>query len=362
MAELARRLPDAPNDEIRVLAPAIPGGRAFDRAPEQESLDVRRLGAARLGRGPWLAELTARTVAACLSWRPDLVVCGHVITAPAALLARRLTGVPYVVFTYGYEIRRKRRRRWIARLLRGARTVIAISEFTRDAVIDLSVKPERIRLLYPGVDTARFTPGTRHPTPDTPVGNGGPTLLSVSRLADMYKGHDTAIRALPLIRAKVPGARYLIAGDGPLRAYLGRVAASVGVTDAVQFLGDVADDALPDLYRSADLLVTLSRESPSVGGAEGFGIVCLEAAACGIPVAAGRSGGLPDAVQDGVTGILVDPLDLGAAAEAIVALLADPERARRLGAAGRARVLERFTWERMASDARRIFGEAVEEP
>jgi phosphatidylinositol alpha-1,6-mannosyltransferase len=176
----------------------------------------------------------------------------------------------------------------------------------------------------------------------------------------MYKGHDTTIRALPLVRAKVPGARYLIAGDGPLRAYLGRVAASVGVTDAVHFLGDVADDALPDLYRSADLLVTLSRESPSVGGAEGFGIVCLEAAACGIPVVAGRSGGLPDAVADGVTGLLVDPHDSGAAAEAIVRVLADAALAHRLGAAGRARVLERFTWDKMANDARRVFGEAVE--
>jgi phosphatidylinositol alpha-1,6-mannosyltransferase len=357
MAELARRLPDAPSDEIRVLAPAVPGDRAFDAAPEQKSLDIHRLGAARLGRGPWIAELTLRTIAVCLSWRPDLIVCGHVITAPAALATRRLTGVPYVVFAYGYEIRRKRRRRWIAGLLQGARTVIAISQFTRDAVTALGVEPERVRILYPGVDPARYSPTTDNRSPIT--NHRPPTLLSVSRLADMYKGHDTTIRALPLVRAKVPGARYLIAGDGPLRPYLGRVAASVGVTDAVHFLGDVPDESLPDLYRSADLLATLSRESASVGGAEGFGIVCLEAAACGIPVVAGRSGGLPDAVQDGVTGTLVDPLDPGAAAAAIVALLTDPARAHRLGAAGRARVLERFTWEKMATEARRIFGEAV---
>jgi phosphatidylinositol alpha-1,6-mannosyltransferase len=218
------------------------------------------------------------------------------------------------------------------------------------------VNPERIRILYPGVDTARYSPDTRQPTSNSQH----PTLLSVSRLAELYKGHDAAIRALPLVRAKVPGARYLIAGDGPLRAYLGKIAASVGVTDAVHFLGDVPDDALPDLYRSADLLLLLGRDSLVEGGAEGFGIVCLEAAACGIPVVAGRSGGLPDAVADGITGLLVDPHDAGAAAEAIVALLADPERAHRLGATGRARVLERFTWEQMATEARRIFGEAVE--
>jgi glycosyltransferase involved in cell wall biosynthesis len=115
MHELARRLPDA---QVRVLAPAAPGDREFDRG---SGLDVRRLGAARLGRIPWLVQLALRTLATCFSWRPDLIVCGHVVTAPAALLAQRLTRVPYAVFAYGYEIRRKRRRRSIAGLLQRAR-------------------------------------------------------------------------------------------------------------------------------------------------------------------------------------------------------------------------------------------------
>jgi phosphatidyl-myo-inositol dimannoside synthase len=355
MAELARRLPDA---QVRIFAPAVPGARAFDRA---SGLDVHRLGAARLGRGPWLAELVLRTLAACLSWRPDLIVCGHVVTAPAALLAHRFTGIPYAVFVYGYEIRRRRRRRPIARLLRNARTVIACSQFTRAAAQELGVAPERLRILYPGVDAARFTPDTGNRVPDTQGRNGVGKLLSVSRLADTYKGHDTTIRALPLVRAKVPDARYLIAGGGPLSDYLARVAESASVADHVEFLGDVPDDVLADLYRSANVLVTLSRESPTAGGAEGFGIVCLEAAACGIPVVAGRSGGLPDAVADGVTGILVDPHDIGAAAEAIVSLLTDPNRARAMGEAGRKRVVERFTWEKMATEARRIFAEALKD-
>lgn len=176
----------------------------------------------------------------------------------------------------------------------------------------------------------------------------------------MYKGHDTAIRSLALVRAKVPNARYVIAGGGPLHDYLARVADSLGVAAAVEFLGDVPDATLSDVYRSADVLLTLSRESGSGGGAEGFGIVCLEAAACGVPVVAGRSGGLPDAVEDGVTGVLVDPTNLGAAADAIVSLLTDPARARAMGEAGRKRVLEGFTWEKMAVEARRIFGEVVE--
>ena len=346
MHELARRLPDA---EVRVLAPTAPGDRAFDAA---DGLHVRRLSAARWGRGAWLAELTARTLATCLTWRPDLIVCGHVITAPAALSARVLTNTPYVVFTHAYEIRRRRMKQLYGYLLRRARLVISNSAFTRGAVGELGVPTDRIRVLHPGVDAERFSPsrnGDEHRR----------MILSVSRLADMYKGHDMTIRALPLIKSKVPAARYVIAGGGPLREYLGRVAQSVGVQQDVEFLGEVSDDQLLDLYRSADVLAVLSRESASLGGAEGFGIVCLEAAACGVPVVAGRSGGLPDAVQDGVTGILVDPQDLGAAAEAIVSLLADPARARRMGAAGRSAVLDHFTWDHMAREARRLFGEAI---
>jgi hypothetical protein len=77
----------------------------------------------------------------------------------------------------------------------------------------------------------------------------GPTILTVSRLSELYKGHDTAIRLLPLVRAKVPGARYRTAGDGPLREYLARIAGSISLDGAVEFLGDVPDDRLPDLYR-----------------------------------------------------------------------------------------------------------------
>jgi phosphatidylinositol alpha-1,6-mannosyltransferase len=285
-----------------------------------------------------------------------VIVCGHVLTAPAALAARRLFGIPYVVFTYAYEVRRRQRRGIVRRLLRGADMVMACSGFTRAAVLDHGVAAERVRLLYPGVDAARFSPSD---------GNGGErdprvrTILSVARLTELYKGHDTVIRALPLIRARCPGARYVIAGGGRLRDYLVRVAQSVGVDEAVVFAGEVADAELERLYHSADVLVQLSRESASGGGAEGFGIVCLEAAACGKPIVAGRSGGLVDAVADGETGILVDPLDLAGAAEAIVSVLEDASLARRLGEAGRRRVLERFTWDAMAARARGLLAEAA---
>jgi len=353
MFELARRLPEA---EVTVLAPSSPGDAGFDAGA---GVRVRRLGGARIGRPAWLLQLVGVTIARCLASRPDLIVCGHVVALPAALLARWLFNVPYAVFTYAYEIRRKRRRRLLGMLLRRSPLVLAISRFTADAVGAHGVPPGRVRILYPGADPARFAAGR---DADDPVAEARPkTLLGVSRLADLYKGHDTVIRVLPLLRAKCPDVRYVIAGDGRLRGYLGRLAHSLGVEDAVTFLGEVSDEALPDLYHSCDVLVQVSREARSGGGAEGFGIVCLEAGACGKPVVAGRAGGLPDAVEDGDTGILVDPHDLGAVAEAIVSLLRDPALARRLGQAGRARVAREFTWDHMAEKARRLFAEAAGE-
>src|SRR5262245_34255163 len=179
MHELARRLPDA---EVRVLAPTASGDHAFDDAAD---LHVRRLGGSRWGRGAWLADLTLRTLASCITWRPDLIVCGHVITAPAALVARILTRIPYVVFTHAYEIRRRRTRRFYGYLLRHARFVISNSAFTQAVVHELGVPSGRIRLLHPGVDAERYSPATSHSPQLT--NHRPPTLLSVSRLADMYK-------------------------------------------------------------------------------------------------------------------------------------------------------------------------------
>jgi phosphatidylinositol alpha-1,6-mannosyltransferase len=107
------------------------------------------------------------------------------------------------------------------------------------------------------------------------------------------------------------------------------------------------------------VFVLVSRESASDGSAEGFGIACLEAGACARPVVAGRSGGIADAVLDGVTGLLVDPEDLGAISDAIISVLRDPALAKRLGDAGRERVLARFTWDQVMGEARSLFEDAV---
>lgn len=354
MFELARRLPDA---RVTVVAPASPGDRAFDAAA---GVRVRRLRDLGLGRLPWLVCLGAVTLVTCLLRRPTLIVCGHVLTAPAAVLPSRLLGIPYVVFAYAWEIRTTRWRRLVRLVLRQAALVLAASHFTARSVLAHGVALDRVRILHPGVAPDRFA--SEADAGAASAARPTQTILTVSRLNERYKGHDTVIRALPLIRAKCPDVRYVVAGDGRLLAFLEKLAACVGVGELVTFAGEVSDDRLPDVYRSADVVVQVSRESLAGGGVEGFGIVCLEAAAVGKPVVAGRSGGLPEAVRDGVTGILVDPNDVGAVADAITSLLGDAPLVWRLGQAGRERALREFTWDLMAERARRLFGEVRGQP
>ena len=153
-----------------------------------------------------------------------------------------------------------------------------------------------------------------------------------------------ALRAMPLILAREPKARYVIVGDGLLRAYLERLAASMGVERSVTFTGELPAAALDEWYARADVITMLSRESPIDGGAEGYGLIFVEAGAWSKPVVGGRSGGIPDAVVDGVTGLLVDPTDIGAIAEALLRVLSDGALARRLGEQGRHRALNESSW------------------
>jgi phosphatidylinositol alpha-1,6-mannosyltransferase len=181
----------------------------------------------------------------------------------------------------------------------------------------------------------------------------------VGRLVDAYKGHDMVIRAMPLILAKAPGTRYVIVGDGPLRAWLARLAASLGVADAVRFVGEVADDEVDAWYRRCDVFVLASRESEVSGGAEGYGLVFVEASLHGKPLVAGRSGGIPDAVIDGETGLLVDPLDPGDIADAITRVLGEPDLAARLGRAGHRRAVEELSWPRSAEQFARLLAQVA---
>jgi len=218
-------------------------------------------------------------------------------------------------------------------------------------------------VLHPGCDTERFRPReTGSELRQRVLGHhcGKKVILTIGNLVER-KGHDMVIKALPKVLRVVPDAIYLIVGDGACRPKLEDLASEMGVRDHVVLAGYLSDHHLPEIYALGDVFVMPSRARIENCDVEGFGLVFLEASACGKPVIAGRSGGIPDAVDHGVTGYLVDPGDPDEIAEYLIRILQDPTLAGRLGESGRKRVLREFTWDHFASKLRQILSSVVDE-
>ena len=335
LANLADGLAAA--NDVSVVAPRRQGGAEWD---SRRRYSVTRAA----GSTFWpfvMATFWFAALVRAIQRPPDVVVCGHVLLGPVSWFVARLFKVPLVVMAYAYEIRAPRMRKLAGWTLRRAVMTVTISEFTRRSVVQYGVAPEGIVVIHPGA--ARLPPAPA-PSAVRRTPDAERIILTVARLGELYKGHDMVIRAMPLILAREPNARYVIVGDGPRRPYLERLAASLGVARAVRFAGELPDSALDEWYSRADVFALLSRESPIDGGAEGYGLTFIEAGAWGKPVVGGRSGGVPDAVVDGVTGLLVDPMDIGAIADALLLVLSDDELTRRLGARGRERAVNELSW------------------
>jgi phosphatidylinositol alpha-1,6-mannosyltransferase len=312
--------------DTRVLALEQPGAARFDRS---RSASVRRVTATRLPHAGRLALLNAHAVGEALRFRPDVTLSMHLVASPAAAAIRRALGVPVAQYFHAEEI--GARPRLAAFAAEQADEAIAVSSYTAGLVRATGAAPARIRVIPNGVDV---------PADPAPEPVDRPTFLTVARIQERYKGHDVLVRALALVRAKVPDVQWVVLGDGSLRPGIEALARSYGVADAARFLGSVSDAQRNSWLRRAHLLAMPSRLPAGGFAGEGFGIVYLEAGAYGKPVVAGNVGGALDAVIDGATGLLVDPLDALALAEAISTLLLDPRLAGRLGAAGRLRAQE----------------------
>lgn len=241
-----------------------------------------------------------------------------------------------------------RRGRWSSLLYdRAVAAVAAISEEVRRQLVAGGVRPERIRVIPSGVEPPAGLPGAAgRAAARVRFGANAEPMVAVVAALERRKGHDVLLHALAVLRARGVPVRCLVCGDGSERAALERLASSLGLGDAVRFLGEQRQVA--DVLAAADVFVLPSRW-------EGLGVAILEAMAMALPVVASAVGGIPEAVVDGVTGVLVPPEHPAALADALAALVADPARARALGERGRARVLERFTIERMAESYERLY-------
>jgi phosphatidylinositol alpha-1,6-mannosyltransferase len=324
---------------VRVACLSRPGAAEFD---ERDALDIRRPRTAVIGGRHSLKRLNAFALRQALSFRPHVVLNLHVATAPAALVIRRLLRTPVVQYVYAKEFGAFPG--LTARAVRSADAVIGISRYSCDMARAAGAPVQRLHRIPPGVD---LPGGARRPR-DPRL-----TLLTVSRLDEPYKGHDVLLRALPLIRARVPELRWVVIGDGALRPRLERAAAAAGLDEAVSFLGAVSDAERDAWLDRAHVFAMPSRIPENGAGGEGFGMVYLEANARGLPVVAGNVGGAGDAVIDGRTALLVDPCDHRSLSDAITGLLLDPEAAARMGRAGSLHA-QRFAWPAIAGQVEEL--------
>jgi glycosyltransferase involved in cell wall biosynthesis len=221
--------------------------------------------------------------------------------------------------------------------LRFPDAIVAVSNFTRDALVALmDVPPGRVTVIHNGVDTGRFFPRAKRADLVARYGLGDRrVLLSVGRLV-ARKGVDKVLEILPRVLARHPDLVFLIVGQGPYRPALDALVGRLDLAPHVVFADSVAPDELADHYALADIFVQPNRAMED-GDTEGFGLVFLEANACGKPVIAGRAGGVPDAVVDGDNGLVVDGADASAVMTAVCRLLDDRALHERLSAGALAR-------------------------
>jgi phosphatidylinositol alpha-1,6-mannosyltransferase len=264
--------------------------------------------------------------------------------AALANTASRILGKPYFISVYGGEILHDFRAQSVRRNLAAARAVIAISRYTKGLLAGLGVNTDKVHVIPCGTDPERFRP-------DIDPGQirvryalqGKKVILSVSRLVKR-KGNANVILALPEVLRQVPLSHYLIVGDGPEKANLQKQVRDMGLEERVTFAGYADDEELAEYYAACDVFIMPSFAAHKGENVEGFGIAYLEANACGKPVIGGRTGGVEDAIVDGETGILVDPLDVDDIAEALVRILGDDGRAEAMGCKGRERVVTEYNW------------------
>jgi phosphatidylinositol alpha-1,6-mannosyltransferase len=281
----------------------------------------------------------------------DVVVFGA--AAPLALMSPSLrkSGVKKIIaLTHGHEV-------WwakifpfrlaIKRIGKNVDHLTYLGEFTRQAISKPLTRKSTTEMvkIAPGIDTAHFIPQPDAMQKRKELGlQDKKIIISVGRLVHR-KGQDNLIQAMPAVLKKIPNAHLLLVGEGPYKKHLEKLVMKSSLEQNVTFAGRIMYDRLPSYLSAADLFAMPSRSRFFGLEVEGLGIVYLEASACGIPVVAGNSGGAPDAVLEGVTGLCVDGTNIEQITAAIVEICSDAERASHMGAAGRNWIVNQWRWD-----------------
>ena len=354
LGEFVGRLVSAGSHSVTVYAPQWKGADAYDeraRAARAAGYRVVRHPGTLMLPGPGVDARMRRLIA---ENGIDTVWFGA--AAPLALLAQRARGAGatrVLASTHGHEVGWSMlpvARSVLRRIGDETDVVTFVSRYTRSRIASALGPNASLEYLPSGVDTDRFRPDPagRAELRDRYGLGERPTVVCLSRLVPR-KGQDMLIKALPSIRQRVDGAALVIVGGGPYLEPLRKLARDCGVADHVTFTGGVPAAELPTHHALADVFAMPCRTRGAGMDVEGLGIVFLEASATGVPVIAGESGGAPETVQHNKTGLVIDGRSVHQVADAVIELLADPDRAAAMGAAGREWVTAQWRWDMLAA-------------
>lgn len=281
--------------------------------------------------------------------------------APLALMAqslRRAGATRIVALTHGHEVWWSKIFPFKVAMRRIGNTTDVLTylgEFTKTAISHAltSTSAKTMVKIAPGIDIEHFKPVDASELKRDVGLENKKVIVSVGRLVHR-KGQDKLIESMPAIIRKIPQAHLLLIGEGPYRKYLTELVNKLGLSSHVSFIGRINYSQLPQYICIGDVFAMPSRSRFFGLEVEGLGIVYLEASACGLPVIAGSSGGAPDAVIEGVTGVVVNGLDVKAISQSVIELLGNREACQKMGLAGRQWIEENWRWELWAKEFSRL--------
>lgn len=349
----------APKGSIIVYTSAQGDTTSYDQGWLRDfGVEVIRDSSKILLPSPWVARRVKKVIA-----RDSIKQVFFGAAAPLGVMARglRKKGVLNIVaLTHGHEV-------WWAKLwpfssaisfiARNVDHLTYLGEFTKNEISKALSPKEKMKLIKiaPGIDTDHFAPVPSSAQLRKDLGLADKkVIVSVGRLVHR-KGQDILIQSMPEVLAKHPTAHILMVGEGPYRKDLTKMVSELNLIDAVTFIGRIQYKELPRYICAGDIFVMPSRSRLAGLEVEGLGIVYLEASSCALPVIAGRSGGAPDAVDEGVTGYSVDGTSTAEVSKAIIKLFDDPISAKAMGAAGRGWIIEKWRWEIWAKEFNSLF-------
>jgi len=348
-----------PNSEVVILTKKIPGARQFDAESGIRTFRIS-LPILRWKKIEWVitySNLFFTALVISLRFRPDIIHCGEVMPSGfIGLILSKIFRIPYLVYIHNGEMLYtsfRFEKRLFFKVLSGAHRIIAACNFIRDYFKKLLPMKE-ITLVNPGIerDFGRIS-GFNPEKYKASLGlTGKRVILTVARLKER-KGIDSVIKALPRIKERIENVVYIIVGEGPEKQALIDLAKEHKVLDDIIFIGEIRQEEVKKYFSICDIFIMPNREV-SLGEVEGFGMVFLEAQSFGKPVIGGRSGGVADSIEHGVSGILVEPNDETHLERAILSLLADARYAQQMSVMAKKRAESWYSWDEIAKTVHEI--------